>query len=112
MAEETSDTLARIRKLVAMGKVLISSHGFDELFVDDISIAEAMNGLTTAVVVEDYPHYFKGPCVLTLQRDSSGHPVHVVWGIPKGRIEPAVLITAYRPDPGLWEDDFRARRSP
>jgi hypothetical protein len=25
--------------------------------------------------------------------------------------EPAVLITAYRPDPALWEDDFRARRS-
>lgn len=108
----TSDTLERIRNLVAKGRVLISNHGFDELSADEISVAEAINGVTRAVAVEDYPDYFKGPCVLTLQRDTAGHPVHVVWGIPKGRTEPAVLITAYRPDPGLWEDNFRARRSP
>ena len=111
MHDETSDTLERIRSLVFVGRVLISSHGFDELSADDISVAEAMNGVPTAVVVEDYPDYFKGPCVLALQRDSAGLPIHVVWGIPTGFAEPAVLITAYRPDPGLWEDDFRARRS-
>lgn len=26
-------------------------------------------------------------------------PNHVVWGIPIGKSSPAVIVTAYRPDP-------------
>lgn len=110
MHGDSSNTLENVRTLVRQGKVVVSNHGFDELASDDLSVAEAVEGLATAVVVEDYPGYFKGSCVLVLQRDNNALPIHVVWGIPKGRREPAVLVTAYRPDPGLWEDDFRTRR--
>ena len=34
----------------------------------------------------------------------------VVWGIPRGQTEPAVLVTAYRPDTTIWEDDFLRRK--
>jgi hypothetical protein len=47
-----------------------------------------------------------------ISRSQSGQnkPVHVIWGIPKGKDSPAVLVTAYRPDPERWSDDFLGRR--
>jgi len=38
--------------------------------------------------------------------DQNDLPVHVVPGIPSGKESPAVLVTAYRPDPKLWESGF------
>jgi hypothetical protein len=105
-----SETLRQVVELIRAGQVLISAHGYDEMADDRILATEAIEGATTAVVVEDYPEYAKGPCALVLQRDRSGHPIHVVWGIPRGQATPAVLVTAYRPDPARWTDDFLRRR--
>jgi Domain of unknown function (DUF4258) len=105
-----SSTLEAIRDLVAAGEVRISEHGYDELSEDGIRIRDVLAGLSSAIVVEDYPTFGKGPAVLALQSDLEGRPLHIVWGIPKGRPGPAVLITAYRPDPARWTDGFTRRR--
>lgn len=105
-----SATFGSIRRLVQKGAVHVFEHGYDELSADGILAREVVEGVAEAMVVEDYPEYPKGPCVLVLQKDRKNQAVHVVWGIPKGHTSPAVLVTAYRPDPELWEDDFLRRR--
>ena len=49
--------------LVARGDVGVSAHGYDELPADGIRVREIVGGLDSAVVVEDYPEYSKGPCM-------------------------------------------------
>lgn len=84
-------------------------HAFRELAADGILTRDVLAGLSGAKVLEDYPGYPKGPCVLVLQRDPEGKPIHAVWGIPRGLTTPAVLITAYRPDAARWTADFEKR---
>ena len=105
-----SDTFRRIVELVPGGNIQISVHGYDEMAADGILAGEAIEGAVAATVVEDYPDYIKGPCTLVLQRDRGGNPIHVVWGIPRGQTSHAVLVTAYRPDPKRWTDDFLRRK--
>lgn len=105
-----SDTLQTVRQLIASGEVRISEHGYEELSDDNITVRDLLRGIQDAIAIEDYPSFPKGRAVLVLQFDSNSRPVHVVWGIPKGFASPAVLVTAYRPDPRRWKENFTERR--
>ena len=105
-----SHTFDSIRALVVEGSVQVSEHGYDEMAADGLLARDLVEGVEAAEVIEDYPAYPKGPCVLLLQRTKDGRPVHAVWGVPNGHTSPAVLITAYLPDPELWEPGFKRRR--
>ena len=105
-----SETFEQVLRLVQWEEVRISDHGYDELASESLYARDAIASVGDGVVVEDYPDYPKGPCVLVLQKDQQGEPIHVVWGIPKGKSSPAVLVTAYRPDAVRWEADFLRRR--
>ena len=106
-----SMTFDKVCALVQRGEVKVSDHGYDEMSEEDIPARDVLAGVFDGVVVEDYPTYAKGPCVLVLQRDLNQQPIHVVWGIPKNLSSPAVVVTAYRPNPGLWSEDFTRRKT-
>ena len=59
-----SKTLDSVRVHIAAGRVRISEHGRHELSDDSIRLLPMIEGVAGAVVVEDYPNYVKGPCVL------------------------------------------------
>jgi len=107
----TSGTYDKIRELATAGDVRVSDHGYGELAADGILVAEVVAGVSAGMVLEDYPAYPKGSCVLVLQRDGAGRPIHVVWGIPRGKSSPAVIVTGYRPDPDLWADGLVRRKA-
>lgn len=104
-----SETLRRVQTLVRAGDYIVSRHGFRELANDAISAEDAIVGLKEAFLVEDYPDSRKEPSVLALQFDRHD-PIHVMWGIPKADGRPAILVTAYRPNPRRWSADFMQRR--
>jgi Domain of unknown function (DUF4258) len=106
------ETLAAVQALVARGEIRVSRHGFPELAADDLLLDDVVAGLRAAVVVEDYPMAAEAPSVLVLQRDRDNRPIYVVWGVAKRSMTPAILITAHRPDPALWSDDFTRRKAP
>jgi hypothetical protein len=106
-----SDTLEQIKALAARGDIKISDHGYDQLAEDGIFVRDIVTALPAAELLEDYPDFPKGKCVSVLQSDRDGRPVHAVWGIPKGENSPAVLVTAYRPDPARWINDYRSRKT-
>jgi hypothetical protein len=105
-----SKTFDKIRLLAGQRKVHVSQHGMAQLARRGIAIADVVAGVVDGEAI-DYPDYHVGPAVLVLQKDASGRPLHVVWGIEKDTNEPAVVVTAYRPNPTEWSADFRRRKS-
>jgi len=106
-----SETFEKIKKLVKRNKIKISEHGYEEIAEEGIFIKDIVADIDNGTMVEDYPEYPKGPCVLVLEKDRNAHPIHVVWGIPKGATSPAVVVTAYRPNANMWTDNFTRRRT-
>ena len=64
-----SDLLTDIQQLVRKGQVNISDHGYDELAADGLFVRDIISSIKEAKIVEEYPDYPKGPCILVLQKD-------------------------------------------
>ena len=106
-----SATLDRVRRCVAAGAVQLTRHGSKELDNDGLALDEVLASVPGAEIVEDYAEAGRGPSVLALHTLRDGAPVHVVWAFFKDTERPAVLVTAYRPEPKLWSPDFMRRSS-
>ena len=104
-----SDTFGKVRALVLQDDWRASDHALQRLDEHDIIASDLADAIDRGVVIEDYPSYHAGPCVLVLQADSRG-AVHAVWVWEADTQRPAVLVTVYRPDPARWHEDNRTRK--
>jgi hypothetical protein len=102
------ELLDQLRQLVARDDVLVTVHAQSELAADGILLTELLGTIDTATVIEAYPQHNRGPCFLARHETFRG-VVHAVWGLRKGTDRPAVLITAYRPNPTKWNQDATRR---
>jgi hypothetical protein len=78
------------------------------MFIRGINAEDVRQVLMTGEVIESYPEDPPYPSRLVLGFRGT-RPMHVVAAdIPEDR--ETVVITAYEPDPALWDAAFRRRR--
>lgn len=99
----------QIIELVVAGDYKISDHALDALLDDDLERVDIADSVKESEALENYPDFGKGPAILLHQFATDGRVVHCVWGIPMGAKKPAVLITAYIPDPSRWDSTLKVR---
>ena len=56
----------QILGLIRRNEIVVSNHGYDELSEDEIGLRDVLAGVKKGFVIENYPDYPKGPCVLVL----------------------------------------------
>ena len=88
--------------------VLFSGHAVRKMFERGLSKDLVKSAILCGEIIMEYPDDRPYPSVLVLGF-ASGFPVHAVVAKGPGNGHCAV-VTAYRPDPALWSDDFKTRR--
>jgi hypothetical protein len=83
-------------------------HAFERLFERAVHPDAVLRIIHEGEVVASYPDDLPYPSVLILGFEG-GKPLHVVVAQdPENRI--CIVVTVYKPDPKLWNDDFKTRR--
>lgn len=106
MAEPLDSIVAAFRAR----QFVVSLHHWQQVVSDDRpvpSLVEAGIAQDRPEVLRVYEEDNKGKSCLILCEAPNGEPMHVVIGFEQS---PMTLVTAYPPDPEIWEDDNRTRR--
>ena len=104
------DPLRVVQDCVRHGRVEMADHAYDQLLERRIDPEDVIEGALQGTLVEDYRASRNEARILTLQAESGGGRLHVVWDLPWRDDEPAIFVTAYRPDRSQWHDDLMRRR--
>ena len=89
-------------------KLVFRVHALQRMTLRHITPEEVREVLTNGQTVENYPDDTPYLSRLVLSY-VNGRPLHVVAAYNAVDDE-AIVVTAYDPDPGLWENDFRRRK--
>ncbi len=101
---KSNEIIARIRPLIRRGRYRLSHHAERERDRDRIQMTELQEALRSGglEIIEDYPDDQRGHSHLVLGFSRENKPIHVVCAIHEGSL---IIITVYRPDPKLWQNN-------
>lgn len=93
---------------MAAYKLVFRLHAIQRMFERNISVEDVHTVIDTGEIINAYPDDTPYPSRLLLGWVNE-RPLHVVAAnVPDaGEI---IIITAYEPDPALWEADFKRKR--
>jgi len=89
--------------------IIFSGHAIRRMFERSIDHSEVAEAILLGEVVAEYPDDEPLPSFLILGLGGT-RPLHVVGAVEKDS-KTCYIITAYDPDPALWDEDFKTRRS-
>jgi len=89
------------------GRVIFRVHAIRRMFERGIGVDEAVQAIAAGETIESYPEDTPFPSRLILAW-VGGDPLHVVIADNQADGE-TIVITAYRPEPGVWDAGFRKR---
>ena len=99
--------LARIQSHTLAGDFRLTDHAVMEMGAEAIRLAEVIEAISHARVIEDYPDHRRGPCCLLGGATSTGRSLHVVCTTSEARL---VFITVYEPVPPKFPTPWARRQ--
>ncbi len=100
-------TIEQLKALNKPESIAITEHARIRLYERRISIDDIVNGINTGEIIKQYPDDKPLPSCLILGFSVKSEYIHIVVSCDKDFI---YLITAYFPDPDMWENDFKTRK--
>lgn len=96
-----------LKKYYKDDKVIISDHASIRFRQRSIKAKDIRCAVNNGEIIEQYPDDFPFPSCLVLGKSITGDHIHIVMS-DEGSM--SRIITAYKPDPDKWSDDFKTRR--
>jgi hypothetical protein len=93
---------------VTRDDLIFTEHAVDRMAEDGLVVAQVIQTVEAGEVIASYATDTPFPSQLSLAT-MKGRPVHVVWALDT-QTRKVIVITAYVPDPELWDADFRTRK--
>ncbi len=106
------ELIKKIKKCNKNDKILYTQHARNEMINEkfgQIYETEVNESINNGVIIQEYPDDEPYPSVLIYGNTESKRPIHVVCAYNQEE-NIIVVITAYQPDPNLWENNTVRRK--
>jgi len=95
----SEDESQRIQAQARSESIRITLHAHQRMVEQDVSLADLLEALDGAQIIESYPEHRRGPCCLVLGQTAEHRPLHIVCTTSHPVL---IVITVYEPRPPKW----------